>query len=245
MNAVGIGLKAPDLTIEPGKDDRKLEVWLEHRIIKDLCPAYHSHASTLAGLEQDLSYNVAILKACVVGKGRGGKWEKYAGVKEKQFGVTVRTLNRWIEKRIEDTVNPLPEWVLKRLIANKRKNTKTPKVKMSIPLVFDTEKERALIQRAVEKFGLAKLTALILDKVREELELAVPRNPPMTEASAEPGCARAPDVRNISLWPADRTSSQQSDRVVLVSRARWSSLGLAGASAKGASRVFRSGVVKD
>ncbi len=170
--AVGIDPKAPpDLTIEPGKDDRKLEVWLEHKIIRDLCPAYHLNASTLAGLEQDLSYNVAILKACVVGKGRGGKWEKYAEAKESQFGVSLRTLNRWIEKRMEDTVNPLPDWVIKRLLANKRKSIKTPKIKMSVPLVFDTRNERDLMQQAVEKLGPAKLAVLILNAIREELGL--------------------------------------------------------------------------
>jgi hypothetical protein len=166
--APGIDLKVePDLTIEPGKHDRKLELWLEYKIIKELLPAYDQQSSARNTTENALALNLSVLKACVVGKGRGGKWEEY--VKAKQFPVSLRTLDRWIEKALASA--SLPTWVVAKLSGNKRKAGAPKKLKMSLPLEFDSETDRSILKDAAEKLGKAKLAQVILVAVREELGL--------------------------------------------------------------------------
>ena len=148
--AVGIDPKIePDLTVEPGKDDRKLELWLEHKIIKELLPAYDQQSRALSTTENALALKLAYLKACIVGKGRGGKWEEY--VKAKQFPVSLRTLDRWIEKALAS--DPLPDWVIAKLSGNKRKVGAPKKLKMSLSLEFDSETDRFILKDAAESWA--------------------------------------------------------------------------------------------
>jgi hypothetical protein len=168
--AVGIDPKAPpDLTVEPVKPEEfaRVEVYLEHVIQKELLPTYNQQSSALSKTENSLALNLACLKACVVGKGRGGKWEEY--VRVKQFPVSLRTLDRWIEKALAS--GALSPWVIAKLHGNKRKTGALKKVRMSLPLEFDSETDRSILRDAAEKLGRAKLTQVILDAIREEMGL--------------------------------------------------------------------------
>jgi hypothetical protein len=165
--AVGIDLKAPpDLTVEPVKAEEfaRVEVYLEHVIQKELLPTYNQQSFALSKTESSLAINLACLKACVVGKGRGGKWEEY--VRVKQFPVSLRTLDRWIEKALAS--GALSPWVIAKLSGNKRKPGPLKKLKLSLPLVFDSESDRAILKDAADKLGPAKLAVLLLKAIREE-----------------------------------------------------------------------------
>ena len=167
--AVGIDPKAPpDLTVEPVKPEEfaRVEVYLEHVIQKELFPAYNQQSFALSKTESSLALNLACLKA-VVGKGRGGKWEEY--VRVKQFPVSLRTLDRWIEKALAS--GALSPWIIAKLSGNKRKPSSLKKLKLSLPLVFDSESDRSMLKDAADKLGPAKLAALILAAIRGELGL--------------------------------------------------------------------------
>ena len=131
-----------------------------------MIPVYKDSLATLKTHETSLTYALACLKAVRVGKGRDGEWSKYA--EAKFTPLKLRTMDRWITRALEEK-GSLPEWVVTRLTANKRKTARPTKIGMSLPLTFDNEMDRTLLQDAVTRFGFAKLTEIILEAVREEM----------------------------------------------------------------------------
>ena len=87
----------------------------------------------------------------------------------KQFPVSLRTLDRWIEKALAS--GALSPWIIAKLSGNKRKPSSLKKLKLSLPLVFDSESDRSMLKDAADKLGPAKLAALILAAIRGELGL--------------------------------------------------------------------------
>lgn len=66
-------------------------------------------------LKNQLAYDLAIWKAIKVGKGRDGEWGPFV---EKELKLNRRTVDRWIEKKLDG--DQLPPWAADRLRSNKK-----------------------------------------------------------------------------------------------------------------------------
>lgn len=126
-----------DLKVEPDTPEKwaKVEVWLEAGIIKNILPSYRKQREAVGKTEDCLAYKLACLKAVRVGRGRDGRWDSY--VTDKLQPLTVRTIDRWIKKELEQ--GTLPEWAAAKLTANKKKvnDPPPPRYKMSLGLSFE------------------------------------------------------------------------------------------------------------
>jgi len=156
----------PDFNIEPEENDRHMEVWLEHKIINELFPAHEQQKDALAKTDADLTFRLAILKARIVGKGRGGKWEEY--VETKQFPVCLKTLDRWINDLRDDPKSRLPAWVVERLTCKRRPSTK--KIKLSVELVFDNVNEKNELATKLGQLNALQKADVFLNAVRAALK---------------------------------------------------------------------------
>ncbi len=131
--------------------------------VMDPIPAGEAVSKT----EDSLAYKLACLKAVRVGRGRDGRWDSY--VTDKLQPLTVRTIDRWIKKVLEQ--GALPEWAAAKLTANKKKvnGPPPPRYKMNLGLSFAGLADKSLVARAIERFGKEGLTDLILERIREEM----------------------------------------------------------------------------
>lgn len=147
--------QAVDVNQEPKTHEEhvSLETHIEDELLKKVLPEYTKILSRQATTESALAFNLACLKAVRVGKGRDGEWTKYAEAKFSQ--LTIRTMDRWIARILEEQPVTLPDWVVKRLMANKRAprpRLASPEkaIKMSLPLVLDEVEDHKLDSGAKE-----------------------------------------------------------------------------------------------
>jgi hypothetical protein len=140
--------------------------------IRQLAPEYlHHHklskraASDAETIKDELSVQFAIYKAIHVGKGRDGNWGPFIT----ELGFAVRTIDRWVDQKLAS--GELPEWVVTRLMDNKRQDAATPEAEpepMEKPytlLLHFSETQKTTFAKAADKFDEDTLAEVIFEAV--------------------------------------------------------------------------------
>jgi hypothetical protein len=118
--------------------------------------------SDLKDIRATLTYELALLKAVHVGRGRDGDWGDYLKAK---FGLKRRTVDRWIKKEVSQ--GQLPPWASQKLIANMDPDP-APKPEQPIfalTLTFKTIQDRDIFATHCGRVDSDRLRQIIFEAV--------------------------------------------------------------------------------
>jgi hypothetical protein len=139
-----------------------------HGRLRKMAPRYHAmeEVVTRTRAEQDalrgqLADEFAVLKAIFIGKGRDSSW----GPKVVELGFAVRTVDRWVVKKLAS--GRLPSWVEERLRANQSpKPGPDPAALLKTKVaIYLTAAQRSEFLACAEQLGEERLTAAIFRSV--------------------------------------------------------------------------------
>jgi hypothetical protein len=118
--------------------------------------------SDLKDIRGTLTYELALLKAVHVGRGRDGDWGDYL---KKKFGLARRTVDRWVKKEVSQ--GQLPPWASEKLIANMDPD---PAPKQDAPifalnLIFKTKQERDMFADHCRRLSPDRLCTILFETI--------------------------------------------------------------------------------
>ena len=159
-----------DFTVPPADDTAavRYEIVLDGRILNTVADyrkkrdAIGRANSDLKDIRATMTYELALLKAVHVGRGRDGDWGDYL---KNKFGLARRTVDRWIKKEVSQ--GQLPPWAADKLRANMDPDpAPVPKDPIyELTLVFPTKEERDQFAAHAERLTADRLRKILFETI--------------------------------------------------------------------------------
>jgi hypothetical protein len=159
-----------DFRVAPADDTAavRYEIVLDGRILNTVADyrkkrdAIGRANSDLKDIRATMTYELALLKAVHVGRGRDGDWGDYL---KNKFGLARRTVDRWIKKEVSQ--GQLPPWVADKLRANMDPDpAPVPKDPIyELTLVFPTKEERDQFAAHAERLTADRLRKILFETI--------------------------------------------------------------------------------